>query len=446
MQKMPNKNTATGYRWPHWIRAGLIGIALAGTVNLAYADVTVCTEPGNALSLRTSFQASSENAIIVSDNNGQRIIGFNNFFGHGADSEWALGNGTWKAPQASERQCFRITGQHKVGPANPALPWQPSVCRITGNTISYKSDGEGGDAARVDILGGRIEAINPPCQPASGTSIDEMPKKQYKLAKPPVMGSALPPASATIKLPALKNGTRAQPPTAVRSGVAGDSAKIEIPAGAGFSGGQPGMVLSFKLPEFPFPPPDPSARLHIPNGSLIGSATAPSFGSVAARLEAALASNGYTELSYFAVPGGFTLVTQIERINPDATPSAEQRWNVEVEPVSLKSFSLEAYVRALLQKDAGFFRVIVFIFSSEPFTASGKKVPVDEAMKWIDKGANTLPRDVASQPYGDDMVCTALVYEFEIHTHGADAQLRKPSSHDGTEHLRASGILRALGE
>ncbi|MFZ4539353.1 hypothetical protein [Propionivibrio sp.] len=138
--------------------------------------------------------------------------------------------------------------------------------------------------------------------------------------------------------------------------------------------------------------------------------------------------------------------TQLERINPDATPAAEQRWNVEVEPVSLKSFSLDAYLRALLQKDAGFFRVIALVFSSEPFAASGKKVPVDEAMKWIDKGANTLPHDVAVRRYNADMVCTALVYEFEIHTHGAEAQLRKPSALDGAEHLRASGILRSLEE
>ena len=424
MPKAAKENTTTEHRWPRWIRVGLGSIALAGIIGSANADVTVCSEPGNAFSLRVSFRASSENAVVVSANNGQRIIGFNSFFGRGAGGQWALGDGTWQAPQARERRCYRIAGQHKGDPANPALPWQASACRIAGNTIVY-GDGRGFNDARVEILGGHIDAINPPCLPASRTRIDDVPKKRLKPAKPP---------------------REAAPPTTARGGPAGDGAKTKPPAAAGDTGAQPGLAFSFKLPEFPFPPPDPSARLRIPNGSLVGNTRAPSFGSVAKRVETALASNGYSELGYFAVPGGFTLVTQIERINPDATPSARQRWNIVVEPVSLTSFSIEAYVRALLQHDAGFFRVIVFVFSSEPFTASGKKVPIDQAMKWIDKGANTLPREVAAQPYGEDMVCTALIYEFEIHTHGADAKLRKPSPHDGTVHLRANGFLRALGE
>ncbi len=443
MQEAPQAGITARHRKPRWIRVGLSSVVLAGFATLANADVTVCSEPDKAMSLRVSFQARSENAIIVSDNNGQRLIGFNNFFGRGAGSEWTLGNGSWQAPHGPERRCYRIHGQYRAGPANPALPWQASACRVIGSTIGY-GDGSRFSDAQVEILGGRIAAIDPPCSPASRAGIDEMPNTHMKRAKPPTVEPLPPPpAPAAKRVPVTPSG---DPRTHARGGVTGDSVKVETPAGPGDTSAQPGMAFSFKLPEFPFPPPDPSARLRIPPGLLVGNAATPSFGSVATRMETALASNGYAELGYFAVPGGFTLVTQIERINPDATPSASQRWNVKVDPVSVKSFSIDAYVRALLQMDAGFFRVIVFVFSSEPFTASGKKVPVDQAIKWIDKGANTLPNDVATQPYGKDMVCTALVYEFEIHTHGADAQLRKPSPHDGTVHLRASGILRALGE
>jgi len=432
MHKTTRECCSAWRTWLRRIRTGLTGIALAGTAALASADVTVCVEAGEALALRVHFDASYENAVVVSNRTGQRVASFNNFFGRGAGGEWEHGADTWQSPRLTAPDCFRISGQHKAGAANPALPWLPSACLVSGRFIGYEDGQPGNDRdyndALVEIFSGRIAPVDPPCQSLSAARPDDNRMNAYKRARPPAAANGSP------------------PPAVARDGVTGESRSPGLGAGAGFSGGQPGTTLSFKLPEFPFPPPDPSARLRIPYGPLTGNAASPTFGSVAARMENALATNGYTEVSYFAVPGGFALVTQLERINPDATPAAEQRWNIAVAPVSLKSFSLEAYVQALLQKDAGYFRVITFVFSSEPFTASGKKVPVDEAVKWIDKGANTLPRDVAARPYGDDMVCTALVYEFEIHTHGAAAQLRKPSPHDGAGHLRASGILRALGE
>ncbi len=453
MQKTDRECCSAWRNWPYRIRAGLAGIALAGMAAFASADVTVCVEPGEALALRVQFEASFENAVVVSGRAGQRVASFNNFFGRGAGGEWESGANTWQSPRLVARDCFRISGLHKAGAADPALPWLPSACRVTGRFIGFEDGGTGNDRdyndARVEILSGRIAAVDPPCQALAAARPDDDRMNVYKWTKPPAAANGSPPASAAPTAPAApaaKNGGEARPPAIARDGVAGNGRSPGLGGGAGFSGGQPGTTLSFKLPEFPFPPPDPSARLRIPYGPLTGNAASPTFGSVAARMENALASNGYTEVSYFAVPGGFALVTQLERINPDATPAAEQRWNIAVAPVSLRSFSLEAYVQALLQKDAGYFRVITFVFSSEPFTASGKKVPVDEAANWIDKGANALPRDVAARPYGEDMVCTALVYEFEIHTHGAAAQLRKPSPHDGAGHLRASGILRALGE
>lgn len=416
MQRQQTAGLTAGRACSVRFRAALAGVVLAGVALVASADVSVCSKPGERLSLRVSFQASIETAIVVSDSQGRRLAGFNSFFAHGADAEWSRGDGSWQAPPASEGQCYRLAGQHRRGPAGTEQPWQPSACRVSGQTIRYEDGGKDGtdrryDDAQVMILGGQIEAIDPPCQAAPKVRIGDM--HDFKKRAKPLMRR---------------------------------SAPVETPSGAAPTAAPPGISAAFKFPEFPFPPPDPSARLRIPNKPLTGKASAPTFALVAARMEAALGSNGYTELSYFAVPGGFALLTQIERINPDATAALEQRWNVAVEPVSLRSFTLEAYLRALLQKDSGFFRVIVFIFSSEPFSSSGKKVPVKEAMKWIDQGSNTLPRDVASLPYSEDMVCTALVYEFEIPTHGADALLRKPSSHDGAAHLRASGILRALGE
>lgn len=200
------------------------------------------------------------------------------------------------------------------------------------------------------------------------------------------------------------------------------------------------MSASFRLPEFPWPPPPFSTRLKLDRALLVAGQTAPTHGSVATRMEQALAANGYTQLSYYAVPDGFAIVTQVERIDARAAPAAEQRWSTELPPVI--PFNLDAYLRALLGKDGDSFRVIAFVFTPTPFTASGKAIAPGEAMAWVEKGATALPAALAAQPYGADTVCTALVYEFRISSLGAAA--KRPGAFSAEQHLRAAGILRAL--
>jgi hypothetical protein len=202
------------------------------------------------------------------------------------------------------------------------------------------------------------------------------------------------------------------------------------------------MSYSFKLPEFPWPPPPYSTRLKLDRPLLVAGQPTPTNGSVAERMEQALAANGYTQVSYYAVPDGFAMTTQIERIDPDAASAAEQRWSTQIEPISLIPFNLDAYIKALLGKNGDSFRVIVFTFTPTPFTTSGKVVPPAEAMAWVEKGATALPAALAAKPYGDGTVCTALVYEFRISSLGA--ALQRPSEFDGEKHLRAAGILNAL--
>ena len=140
------------------------------------------------------------------------------------------------------------------------------------------------------------------------------------------------------------------------------------------------------------------------------------------------------------------MLTQLERINADATPlQGKQRWEIKVSPPSLVSFNLEAYLKALLGKDVGLFRVIAFVFTAEPIVTSGVKPVMDKAMLWVGQGGTVLPAQFAAQPYSDDMVSTALVYEFEVPARGAAARQLKPSGHNGQQHLKATKILQALG-
>lgn len=199
---------------------------------------------------------------------------------------------------------------------------------------------------------------------------------------------------------------------------------------------------SFKLPEFPWPPPPYSTRLKLDRALLVAGQPAPTNGSVAQRMEQALSANGYTQVSYYAVPEGFAMVTQIERIESNAASAAVQRWSTQIDPVSLIPFNLDAYLKALLGKNGDSFRVIVFAFTPTPFTTSGQPAPPGEAMAWVEKGATALPVALAAKPYGGDTVCTALVYEFRISSLGA--ALQRPSAFDGAQHLRAAGILSTL--
>jgi hypothetical protein len=200
------------------------------------------------------------------------------------------------------------------------------------------------------------------------------------------------------------------------------------------------------LPSF-WPPPDTSTHQVIPRELLVnGAAAKPTLAEVTARMEKALGRTGYSSPGYYSVPGGFAMLTQLERINPDATPyPPDQRWKVKVDPARLTSFNLGAYLKALLGKDAGVFRVIAFVFTAEPIVSSKVKPVIDEAKFWVEQGGKALPGQYATQPYTADMVCTALIYEFEIPAHGEPGRQRKPSEHNGQQHLRAARILQALG-
>ena len=204
----------------------------------------------------------------------------------------------------------------------------------------------------------------------------------------------------------------------------------------------PMMARSFKFPEFPWPPPPYSTRLKIERHLLVAGQPLSTNGSVAKRVEQTLAANGYTQISYYAVPEGFVMVTQIERMDANAASAAEQRWSTQIDPVSLIPFSLNAYINALLGKNGDSFRVIVFVFTPTPFITSNQAIAPESAMAWVEKGATDLPTALATRAYDVNTVCNALVYEFRISSLGAS--LQKPSDFDGVRHLRAAGILTTL--
>jgi hypothetical protein len=166
-----------------------------------------------------------------------------------------------------------------------------------------------------------------------------------------------------------------------------------------------------RLPEFPWPP-KASAYTKVPPQYLLRPLGETRFKDVADKLEFTFRSAGYGQTGYYAVPGGFALVSRLEQFRPDGLPVNDRsRWSEEVEIPDV--FSLE-YLRALIKGKVGRYRVIVFAVSDDFFSQeSGKKVGIEQARTIAIEGADRLPDDVGVLPYTDRHTCTALIYEFE---------------------------------
>jgi hypothetical protein len=196
------------------------------------------------------------------------------------------------------------------------------------------------------------------------------------------------------------------------------------------------------VPEFPWPPPKASASATISRELLLGDKEHPKLGDAVGALDLAFGKAGYGERSYYSVPDGFAMASRIEQINQDGTAKGPaDRWSLEVPP--MRKFSFSAYLTALFRARPGYYRVIVFVVTSKPFSQSNAKVTSEEAELWISSGLNALPEDIASREYTSAHRCTALIYEFK-RMETQPAKFVDPSELTGQRHLEKSGLLAAL--
>jgi hypothetical protein len=197
-------------------------------------------------------------------------------------------------------------------------------------------------------------------------------------------------------------------------------------------------------PEFPWPPPRASAMVKVPQKYLYPPNKQVHYHYINSILVSALNKCGYGRKSYFAVPNGFALVTQLEQINEDGTSkSKSERWLVEVQP--FRDFSLIGYLKALFTAKRGYFRVIVFIITDQPFSQKESKVSKAQALNWLSSGYDKLPVDIGGLIYTKNHETTALIYEFMQPGHKKKGIVKYPGKFTGEEHLLKSNILFALG-
>jgi hypothetical protein len=215
-------------------------------------------------------------------------------------------------------------------------------------------------------------------------------------------------------------------------------------AGPGGQTGPPGNEAPAQsIPPFEWPPPRASAQANIPPAILTKNRTNLTMGDIANSLETAFQAAGYVQFSYYAVPQGFALVSQLEQINSDGTPKdATFRWQTTV--AAPKVFSISSYFRALLGATPGDYRVVVFIVTPTPLTTQPGAPGFQQAQDWLTGGANKLPDPIRGWPFTADTSCTALIYEFEQASRDANAIELLPSGLTGQMHLQAAGLWSAL--
>lgn len=252
-----------------------------------------------------------------------------------------------------------------------------------------------------------------------------------------------PPAAAARPAPAPAPVTPPPPRPAAANG--GGTPRE---TGSGGFGGlvkpAPGKVTGDaapSIPQFDWPPPKASAEESIPDKWLrTGSTTR--LANVADKFEKALRLAHYEQRSYYAVPRGFALATQLEQIQADGTPMpGADRWKIGTP--SVNNLSLASFIKALAKAPAGNYRAIVFVVTDAPWVQSTTAPSDDKIKGWAGGGAHTLPASIGALPYGDDYRARALIYEFKKGKSGP-AKTLLPSAVSGETHLDKGGIWEPL--
>jgi len=197
------------------------------------------------------------------------------------------------------------------------------------------------------------------------------------------------------------------------------------------------------LPLFEWPPPRVSAWAVISRDSFAPLPADPCLGHIDIKLCSALKDCGYVDLSYFAVPEGFALVTRMEHINEDGTPK-EPKTRFETQPPESFKLPFRDYLRSLFLARPGYYRIIVFVVTTTLITQSPKRIDSKEAEAWFSRGGNILPPAIALKPWTGNHNCTALIYEFAQPNPGVPADLTTGRGLQCRDHLKAAGLWQRL--
>ncbi len=196
-------------------------------------------------------------------------------------------------------------------------------------------------------------------------------------------------------------------------------------------------------PLFPWPPPRPSGWNVLPDDLFDLSAEA-TYADIDRRLRSALSTVGHDDVGYYWIPDGFAIVTRLERFEEDGSTVADNsRWTATV-PAAPLTWNLIDYIRALTTAQTGYFRVIVFAVTPQPFSTEPSDHTLDAVEAWAAGGANTLPTAILARNVPQGTKITALVYEFRKVRGGEGVTALDPSHMPIGEQLRRLGLIAAM--
>ncbi|MFD2180581.1 hypothetical protein [Rhodoplanes azumiensis] len=205
-----------------------------------------------------------------------------------------------------------------------------------------------------------------------------------------------------------------------------------------------GRAPETNKPFFPWPPPTPSTRRAFSPDVVADRPRARTVGEVADRLRAITTAADFDQINYYAVPGGFALVTRIERLDavtgrPLAKPD---RWpsRAVVASAGISFWDIFGLVRT-----PGYHRIIVFVLTNK--AVEMRPVGDDELQRlteaWAQQGADFLDPEIRALPVTPHHALLVLVYEFE--RTGEETRHLRPSRWTLDEHLESIGAsLKAL--
>lgn len=189
-------------------------------------------------------------------------------------------------------------------------------------------------------------------------------------------------------------------------------------------------------PQLPWPPPPSSANYVLPKTFM---ASMQRFSQVDDRLTAALRSANYETFGYYAIPGGFALVTQLEQIDNQGRPKPETvRWRNAITSTG----RWQDWLRNLVIANNGRFRVLVFTVTPQPFSkaTTTRQISQPAAEALLSKGLNVLPPELADQRCPPNCRVTVLVYEYTKAEGAAKSVFVKESSLPAETQLRNTHI------
>lgn len=160
-------------------------------------------------------------------------------------------------------------------------------------------------------------------------------------------------------------------------------------------------------------------------------------------LSPALKKLGYTQLSYYYVPGGYVILTPVEQINQNGKAlQGKERW--QDYPAGGRFEGIMDYLSSLVLPRPGYFRLFAFVVTNQFIEKNDGKVDGKIARSWLENGGDWLPREIAEIKI-DGHHITSLLYEFEVPESTQKMSERCTNQlFKAEQHLKHAGILNSF--